>query len=117
MWQGLDAKNCWASSRYEYAFIFVLNFTIPMIKFNGFIPMIVMKKFTMNLLINIFTSYPCSLRTTTWFWWFWLSEKLPDGLKEMKEFSFRLEFETTSRIRFIQVLFMIPPFEVKLESS
>jgi hypothetical protein len=49
-------------------------------------------------------------------WWFWLSEKIPTD-HQMKEITFRLEFETIKRLRYTSILFMTAPKEVRLEST
>jgi hypothetical protein len=72
--------------------------------------------YSAKITVIIFSSYPCSTHTTRWWWWFWFSEKIPYEVQQ-KEMSFRMEFDTVSRLRFIAVLFMIPPREVKMESS
>ena len=116
MWQSLDLKNCWASSRYEYGYIWILYFYLPTIKYIWFIPILWFKRYSVKMVALIFSSYPCSTHTTRFHWWFWFSEKIPHDI-QLKEITFRLEFETTSRLRYIGVLFMIPPREIKLESS
>jgi len=116
MWQALDAKNCWASSRYEYGYIWILYFWLPTIKWVWIIPILWFKKYSLKITTIVFTSYPCSSHTTRWYWWFWFSEKIPYDLQQ-KEITFRLEFETTSRLRYIGMWFMIPPREMKLETS
>jgi hypothetical protein len=64
----------------------------------------------------VFSSYPCVTHATHWYMWFWFSEKIPSALSE-KEITFRLEFDVTSRLRYLGAWFMIPPRTLKIESS
>lgn len=79
LWQALDAKNCWASSRYEYAYIWILYFWLPVLKWWWFIPYIGFKKYSMKLTAHIFASYPCPTHTSKHFWFFWFSERIPSA--------------------------------------
>ena len=46
LWEYLDLKNCWASSRYEFGFIFTLYFYLPVLKWFWFIPYFALKRYT-----------------------------------------------------------------------
>ena len=45
-----------------------------------------------------------------------MSEKLPEA-DTNKEITFRLEFDITSRLRWLGIWFMIPPKSLKIEST
>jgi hypothetical protein len=38
LYEYLDARNCWASSRYEYGYIFTVYYMLPVLKWWWFIP-------------------------------------------------------------------------------
>ena len=104
----MDNKNCWASSRYEFGFVLTLYYFVPVLKWWYFIPYMALKMESYNVNLILFASYPCSTHTSGWMWWYWLSERIPSE-KQMKEITFRLEFDTTKRLRYLAILFMTAP--------
>jgi len=113
-WEYLDLKNCWASSRYEYGYY--LTFYFYTFRFSWWPLGFQITKHSYEWFRLDYTSYPCSTHTTNWMWWFWLSEKVPTD-HQMKEITYRLEFDTVKRLRYIAVLFMTAPKDVRLEST
>ena len=116
LWEYLDNRNCWASSRYEFGFALTLYYVIPKLKWWGIFPYVSLTISPYQVNVILFASYPCSTHTSGWMWWYWLSERIPVD-HQMKEVTFRLEFETTKRVRFLSVLFLTAPQSVRIEST
>ena len=117
LYEFLDAQNCWASSRYEYGYIFTIYYLLPVLKYWWFIPYWSFEVKSYDVTEIGFNSYPCSTHTSGWsVWWNWMSERIPIE-EQMKEITFRLEYDTTRRLRNLQVVFRTPPKAVRIEST
>jgi len=117
LYEFLDAQNCWASSRYEYGYIFTIYYLLPVLKYWWFIPYWSFEVKSYDVTEIGFNSYPCSTHTSGWsVWWSWMSERIPIE-EQMKEITFRLEYDTTRRLRNLQVVFRTPPKAVRVEST
>ena len=60
--------------------------------------------------VLLFASYPCPSHNSGWFWWYWMSEKIPDN-KRQKEITFRWEMDDLRRVKYWFVTFMTTPKE------
>jgi len=75
VWNQLALFKCWASSRYEYSFIFSVYVTSITKEKNP------PKLRTDELVVmeTDFFVYPCDTHThSEYIWWHWMSHKLPD---------------------------------------
>ena len=62
--------------------------------------------YTVNVLLWV--GYPCPTHNSGFFWWFWMSEKIPND-KSQKEITFRWQFDDLRRVKYLFVTFMTTP--------